>query len=104
VFLLLRPKGLEDRQFEGGAEFKPERWLNYDRHDNPHHRTSFMPFGGGPRLCPGRSLALLEIKMAMSMICHQFDVVASQPEQNTEERFVFTVMPDELMIALRPRR
>jgi cytochrome P450/nitrite reductase/ring-hydroxylating ferredoxin subunit len=103
VFLLLRPKGLEEQEFKDGTAFKPERWLNYSRHENPHHRTSFMPFGGGPRLCPGRSLALLEIKMAVSMICHNFEVVASEPERDTEERFVFTTMPDQLMLTLRPQ-
>ncbi|MCB0163110.1 MAG: cytochrome P450 [Anaerolineae bacterium] len=103
VFLLLRPKGMEDSEFAAAAEFKPERWLNYSRRDNPHHRKSFSPFGGGPRLCPGRSLALLEIKMAMSTICRHFDVVRTEPDRKIEERFVFTLIPEDLLIALRPR-
>ncbi|NIP27820.1 MAG: cytochrome P450, partial [Phycisphaerae bacterium] len=103
VLALLRPSGLEDGEFEAAAGFKPERWLNYSRQDNPHHRKSFSPFGGGPRLCPGRSLALLEIKMAMSMICRHFDLVRSEPDREVEERFVFTMMPQDLMISLRPR-
>jgi cytochrome P450/nitrite reductase/ring-hydroxylating ferredoxin subunit len=103
VFLLLRPKGLEDSEFADAIQFKPERWLDYARHENPHHRKSFLPFGGGPRLCPGRSLALLEIKMAASMICHHFDVVRTEPNRKIEERFVFTMMPQDLMISLQPR-
>jgi cytochrome P450/nitrite reductase/ring-hydroxylating ferredoxin subunit len=103
VFLLLRPKGLEDSEFEEAIQFRPERWLNYARHENPHHRKSFLPFGGGPRLCPGRSLALLEIKMAVSMICRHFDVVRTEPSRSIEERFAFTMMPQDLMISLRPR-
>jgi cytochrome P450 len=103
VFLLLRPKGLEDSEFAAAAEFKPERWLNYPRQANPHHRKSFLPFGGGPRLCPGRSLALLEIKMAVSMICRHFDVVRSEPQREIVERFVFTVTPQDLKVSLRSR-
>jgi cytochrome P450/nitrite reductase/ring-hydroxylating ferredoxin subunit len=103
VFLLLRPKGLEDNEFAEAIQFKPERWLNYTRHENPHHRKSFLPFGGGPRMCPGRSLALLEIKMAVSMICHHFEVAQEKPSQLIEERFVFTMMPQDLMISLHPR-
>jgi cytochrome P450 len=103
VFLLLRPKGLQDSEFAEAAMFKPERWLNYAHGENPHHRKSFLPFGGGPRLCPGRGLALLEIKMAMSMLCRHFEVVRSEPERDIEERFVFTMMPQDLMISLRPR-
>jgi len=103
VFVLLRPKGMEDSEFADAAEFKPERWLDYSSGENPHHRKSFLPFGGGPRLCPGRSLALLEIKMALSMICHHFDVLRTEPDKNIDERFVFTMMPQDLMISLRPR-
>ena len=103
VFLLLRPNGLKDSEFTEAAEFKPERWINYSRQENPHHRKSFLPFGGGPRLCPGRSLALLEIKMAMSMICRHFDVIQTESDRKIEERFIFTMMPVDLMISLRPR-
>lgn len=103
VFLLLRPKGLEDSEFTEAIQFKPERWLNYPGDENPHHRKSFLPFGGGPRLCPGRSLALLEIKMAVSMICRHFDVVLAKPSRKIEERFVFTMMPQDLLISLHPR-
>jgi cytochrome P450/nitrite reductase/ring-hydroxylating ferredoxin subunit len=103
VFLLLRPKGLEDSEFAEATQFKPDRWLNYSRHENPHHRKSFLPFGGGPRLCPGRSLALLEMKMAVSMICRHFEVARAEPVRNIEERFAFTMMPQDLMISLHPR-
>ena len=103
VFLLLRPGGLKDTEFAEAAEFKPERWINYSPQENPHHRKSFLPFGGGPRLCPGRSLALHEIKMAVSMICRHFDVVRAEPDRKIEERFIFTMMPVDLMISLQPR-
>ena len=103
VTVLLRPKGMEEGEFTEAAEFNPERWLDYAPGKNPQHHKAFAPFGAGPRLCPGRSLALLEIKMAMSMICHHFDVLRTDPEKNIEERFVFTMMPQDLMISLRPR-
>ena len=104
VFVLLRPKGLEDSEFSEADQFKPERWLNFSRHENPHHRKSFSPFGGGPRFCPGRNLALLEIKMAASMICRHFDVLRAEPDREIEEKFVFTMMPQDLMISLQPRK
>jgi cytochrome P450/nitrite reductase/ring-hydroxylating ferredoxin subunit len=103
VFVLLRPKSMEEGEFAEAVAFRPERWLDYARHDNPHHHKSFSPFGGGPRLCPGRSLALLEIKTAMSMICRHFDVKQAEPGRKIEERFVFTMMPQDLMISLDAR-
>lgn len=74
------------------------RWLNYSLKDNPHHRKSFLPFGADPRLCPRRSLALLEIKMATSMVARHFNLARSEPQKRMEERFVFTMMPQDLMI------
>jgi cytochrome P450/nitrite reductase/ring-hydroxylating ferredoxin subunit len=103
VFLLLRPKGMEDSEFAEATQFTPERWLDYSRSDNPHHRNSYLPFGGGPRLCPGRSLALLEIKMAVSMICRHFHVVRAEPDREIEEKFAFTMMPQDLLVSLHRR-
>ena len=102
--MLLRPKGLEEGEFSEAAEFNPERWLDYAHGENPQHHKAFAPFGSGPRLCPGRSLALLEIKMAVSMICRHFDVLRTEPEKAIQERFVFTMMPRDLMISLQPRK
>jgi len=103
IITLMRSKGLEEDQFSTASAFRPERWMDYDRRDNPHQRKSFAPFGGGPRLCPGRSLALLETKMAMSMICRHFEVVRADPGRDIAEKFVFTMLPEALRITLRPR-
>ncbi|RDJ97455.1 cytochrome P450, partial [Cupriavidus lacunae] len=64
VLLLTRPNVLRDNSFAAALEFRPERWLESSA--AAHHRSGFVPFGSGPRLCPGRSLALLEAKAALS--------------------------------------
>ena len=69
-----------------------------------HHRTGFLPFGSGPRLCPGRSLALLEIKTAMSMACRNFELARAAAADPVEELFVFTMMPTNLRIGFTARR
>jgi cytochrome P450 len=74
-----------------------------------------MPFGSGPRMCPGRYLALLEMKMAMAMLLSSFDIEAvdtpdGQPAaeavdtpdgQPAAERMAFTMKPVGLSLRLR---
>ena len=66
-----------------------------------------MPFGAGPRICPGRYLALLEIKMAMAMLLAHFDIVEVTTPDGAEavEQMSFTMMPVglKMRISARPR-
>jgi cytochrome P450 len=41
-------------------EFRPERFL-----DSPPAQRSWLPWGGGQKLCPGRHLALLELRAVL---------------------------------------
>ena len=64
-----------------------------------------MPFGAGPRVCPGRYLALLEMKMALAMLLAHFDIVAvDTPDgQAPREKLAFTMTPVGLKMRLRER-
>jgi cytochrome P450 len=64
-----------------------------------------MPFGAGPRICPGRYLALLEIKMAMAMLLAHFDILDVSTPDGSEpaEQMAFTMMPVGLRMRLRER-
>ncbi|MEO1054786.1 MAG: cytochrome P450 [Bacteroidota bacterium] len=96
---------LQDEHFTKAAEFLPERWLS-DRDDQfeKHNVNAFVPFGGGPRYCPGRSLALTEIKMVAAMLCRHFDISLVTEPGNVEEIMAFAMMPGKFSVKLSPRQ
>jgi cytochrome P450 len=63
-----------------------------------------MPFGAGPRFCPGRHLAMLEIKMVLAMLCRNFDLERFPGTPPPKEVFSFTMMPSDFYVRLRPRQ
>jgi cytochrome P450 len=63
-----------------------------------------MPFGSGPRLCPGRSLALLEMKTVLAMIARNFRVEPACDLDRVRERLAFTMSPQGLRLRLVLRK
>ena len=59
----------------------------------------------GPRICPGRYLALLEMKMAMAVLLGRFDIacVDTADGQEPREQLAFTMTPVGLRMRLRMR-
>lgn len=102
IFLMLRHAAERAGGFERPDEFMPERWLAGAEAASDPARKLF-PFGGGPRFCPGRYLAMAEIKMAMSMILHNFDFALKAGAPPVEECFTFTMTPSALPLVLRAR-
>jgi cytochrome P450 len=84
--------------------FRPERWLTEKEilvSDDP--KRSWFPFGGGPRFCPGRFLALAEMKMVVSMIGRNFNLKYDSDAPPVKEHFTFTMTPTSLPIKLSLR-
>jgi cytochrome P450/nitrite reductase/ring-hydroxylating ferredoxin subunit len=102
IVLLTRPNGLQERNFPEAREFRPERWLQ-GTGTAAQHRSGFVPFGSGPRLCPGRNLALLEAKAAIAMVCQNFDIRHAPGSGPVGEAFGFTMMPTDLRVMLWAR-
>ncbi len=101
VFVLPRPAAVRAENFADPLAFRPERWL--DRSGGPHNVSAYLPFGSGPRMCPGRSLAFLEIKTLLSMLYKNFDVERVGASSDVTERFGFTMSPAGLKVRLYAR-
>ena len=103
VMCLMRPGAVDERRFADAAAFKPERWLSGE--GTTSAKRVSMPFGAGPRLCPGRYLAMLEIKMVAAMLLGGFEINAVTTPDGGEaaERLALTMSPVGLRLFLHER-
>ena len=56
-----------DDIFPESFRFKPERWMS-----EYHSAYEFMPFSAGPRYCIGTSLAMMQLKIALSILLRKY--------------------------------
>jgi len=109
VTTVMRRDSVSDEHVPRAAAFEPERWLAAGAGGAAalagSARRISMPFGAGPRICPGRYLALLEMKMAMAVLLGRFDILSVDTPDGGEaqERLSFTMTPVGLSLRLRER-
>ena len=107
LFAALRSDSLRDDYFAKAAQFNPQRWLDPESGPsaNSANRVS-MPFGAGPRVCPGRHLAMLEIKMALATLLGRFEIerVDTPDGKEPDEQMSFTMAPAGLTMRLQVRQ
>jgi cytochrome P450 len=105
VLCLMRPSAVDERHFPNAHTFDPQRWLSDSAQSATSAKRVAMPFGAGPRLCPGRYLAMVEIKMVMAMILRSFDIeeVTTPDGREPQERLALTMAPVGLRLKLRTR-
>jgi cytochrome P450 len=114
VICLMRRPNIEDDQQQDALEFRPARWLQASAANEPAESNSSdrdltkasMPFGAGPRMCPGRYLAMLEMKMVLSMLFKSFELIEVGNDEGSapQERLAFTMFPVGLRMKIRERR
>ena len=107
VWCVMRHDSVAERHFPNAGAFDPQRWLGGADTTQPagSAKRVSMPFGSGPRVCPGRYLALLEIKLAMAMLLGGFEIEAVETPDGGEAREVmaFTMNPVGLRMRLSER-
>ena len=109
VVCLTRRDGVDDKFVAQAAQFQPERWLpgasGTAAQMTASARRTSMPFGAGPRMCPGRYLALLEMKVAIATLLSRFDIASVNTPDGLPpaERLAFTMTPVGLRMQLRLR-
>jgi cytochrome P450 len=62
----------DSRYFDNPEEFQPNRWADDLAKRLPTY--AYFPFGGGPRVCIGKSFALMETVLVLATIAQKFQL------------------------------
>ncbi|PVH84711.1 cytochrome P450 [Cadophora sp. DSE1049] len=66
--------------FHSPDSFMPERWLGEDSRFRDDHLDASLPFGTGPRVCIGRNLAYMEMRLITAHLLWTFDLELDRGE------------------------
>lgn len=100
VILALRHLSTSEESYSDANTFKPERWIENSK--ARIENMAPMPFGGGPRMCPGRNLAQMEIRSVVAMLARNFEI-EPYDDREVSEIIAFTMSPKNLRIKFKSR-
>jgi cytochrome P450 len=98
IFLSVRHIQRHPEYFENPDEFKADRFI-----DEVKHPFSFIPFGGGPRICIGAALAKLEATLVIQKLCERYEMQAAKPTAPTIEALITAHTKDPLHVYFKHR-
>lgn len=86
-------------------KFIPERWIDVDGEGNEVFNAlkgPMMTFGGGPRGCYGKRLAYLEMRVVLTMVIWNFELLPLLPSRRPVGILEnITVEPSEVLVRLK---
>ncbi|MFC0400326.1 cytochrome P450 [Paraburkholderia rhizosphaerae] len=105
MFFLNRPPMHDPSHFANPERFDPDRWLHArDAARGAHEPRAYLQFGAGPRVCPGRHLAGVEMRAALSMLVANFEMKLAVDPSEIEEINDFIMKPSKMPVTLTLRR
>jgi cytochrome P450 len=102
VLTQYRHAALREQYFSEARKFYPERWMK-DKGCPIHSAEAFTPFGAGPRFCPGRNLAILEVRAVIAMLFKNFKIELVTKPTDVDEIMAFTLMSSSFLVKLSKR-
>jgi cytochrome P450 len=105
MFFLTRPPMLDARHYSQPERFDPDRWLrgNVASDARVHDPRAWVQFGAGPRVCPGRHLAAVEMRLVLSMLMNRFKLTLAADPSTIEEITAFAMVPNRMPVRLEVR-
>jgi cytochrome P450 len=83
----------DERFFPEPLKFDPQRFAPERERQIPH--VAYFPFGAGPHVCIGKTLAMMEMTLILAMIAREFRVVRPAGDRSQIE--------PQALIAIRPK-
>ncbi len=84
--------------FPNPLQFDPDRWLA-----QPPHSFAYIPFYGGPQVCLGQSLALVEAKVAIVTLMRRFSFRLQSGFTPTPVKLIVLRAQDGMKMHAEPR-
>ena len=68
-----------ERYYNEPRKYRPQRWLpedhpEYDHRFDDDNKKGHLPFGQGPRACPGSSVAWMQTRLFIAKLLWSFDI------------------------------
>lgn len=92
---------LNKKHWEDPVKFNPERFIKNDEYIE---KNSFIPFGGGNKMCPARLLAMNSIKTIIVLFFRKYDIELVESEAPLKRSCVLLINEcKELKVRIIPR-
>lgn len=93
-----------DSNFEKATDFIPERWTT--RPEMIRNKAAHQPFNLGRHSCPGKNIAMMELRLVIATLVTTFDVSLAPGEtgkgltENLSD--CFTALAGEVYLKFKP--
>lgn len=103
MLVLLAHDAYNAELFPNPEQFNVERWLNISDQQRKTYAQHLMHFGFGPRLCPGRQLAFMEMKIALIEMLKRYRFSREGEQVAAKDVKAVTVAPDKVDVMVTRR-
>jgi cytochrome P450 len=110
IFQMILSTMMKDKDYWTEPEkFDPDRFYKVEESDKyllekKQSKNAFQMFGAGIRTCPGRKLAIIELKFLLISIYRKYDIELVDKNSPLKYKRDFLNLCEELKVKIKPRK